>query len=84
MQPWIVEISKLPEREAPLSELRLKRKELEGRIEKLASGRLTIQHLRQHGFEDVTAATLTQLFIELGEIGARINRVRRDQHRRGS
>jgi hypothetical protein len=64
--------------ETGLAALRLRRGELERRIEELSSGAVRIQQLGDNGLEDVTESTLVRLYRELGEVGAAIQQAVRD------
>lgn len=57
-----------------LSALRLKRRELEERIEELESGSARVEELAPDGFRDVTSSILVELHTELGRVGASIHR----------
>lgn len=59
---------------ASLSALRLKRRELEERIEELESGLARVEELGPDGFRDVTSRALVELHTELGRVGASIHR----------
>lgn len=55
-----------------LASLRLRRKVLLERIERLETGGVRLRRLRKDGFEDVTLQTLVELYTELGQVGAAI------------
>ncbi len=63
----------MPDRPS-LSALRLKRRELEERIEELESGSARAEALGPDGLRDVTSRTLVELHTELGRVGASIHR----------
>ncbi|HEY0085027.1 MAG TPA: hypothetical protein VGB65_03865 [Allosphingosinicella sp.] len=71
-------ISPNKDRQGGLAALRLRRQDLERRIEALSSGGVRVQEPGGAGLHDVTEQTLVALYHELGEVGALIQRAVRD------
>ncbi|HEY0026323.1 MAG TPA: hypothetical protein VGC35_00470 [Allosphingosinicella sp.] len=71
-------ISPDTDRSPGLAALRLRRKELERRIEALSSSGARVQELGDKGLHGGTEQTLVALYRELGEVGALIQRAVRN------
>ena len=79
--PWQFRVSFIStnkDRQGGLAALRLRRQDLERRIEALSSGGVRVQEPGDTGLHDVTEQTLVALYHELGEVGALIQRAVRD------